>query len=140
MERARVSLHCAQKTAQSAILNLEQGDTVTRWGRLVFHVTNVDALWTHLNERGFDPEIPQDASWGERYFHMPDPDGHHCRLLVRYNDARELRWHSALSLPGEAFGCWVNNRKDTLYGRALRSPKLRPQGNPPRQSCRSSVE
>jgi Tn3 transposase DDE domain len=33
-------------------------------------------LWTHLNERGFDPEIPKDASWGERYFHMPDPDGH----------------------------------------------------------------
>ena len=62
--------------AQSAILNLEQGNTVTRWGRLVFHVTNVDVLWTHLNERGFDPEIPQDASWGERYFHMPDPDGH----------------------------------------------------------------
>jgi catechol 2,3-dioxygenase-like lactoylglutathione lyase family enzyme len=62
--------------AQSAILNLEQGDTVTRWGRLVFHVTNVDALWTHLNERGFDPEIPKDASWGERYFHMLDPDGH----------------------------------------------------------------
>lgn len=64
------------KDAQSAILNLEQGDTVTRWGRLVFHVTNVDALWTQLNESGFDPEIPQNASWGERYFHMPDPDGH----------------------------------------------------------------
>src|ERR1700737_982352 len=52
--------------AQSAILNLEQGDTVTRWGRLIFYVTDVDALWTHLNERGFDPEIPQNASWGER--------------------------------------------------------------------------
>jgi catechol 2,3-dioxygenase-like lactoylglutathione lyase family enzyme len=64
------------KDAQSAILNLEQGDTVTRWGRLVFHVTNVDALWAHLNERGFDPEIPKDASWGGRYFQMPDPDGH----------------------------------------------------------------
>ena len=64
------------KDAQSAILNLEQGDRVTRWGRLIFYVTDVDALWTHLKERGFDPEIPQDASWEERYFHMPDPDGH----------------------------------------------------------------
>lgn len=64
------------RDTQSAILNLEQGDTVTRWGRLVFRVTDVDGLWTYLNERGFDPEIPQDASWGERYFHMPDPDGH----------------------------------------------------------------
>ncbi len=64
------------KDAQSAILNLEQGGTVTRWGRLVFHVTNVDALWIQLSESGFDPDIPQDASWGERHFHMPDPDGH----------------------------------------------------------------
>jgi catechol 2,3-dioxygenase-like lactoylglutathione lyase family enzyme len=64
------------KDRRSAILNLEQGDTVAGWGRIVFHVTNVDALWTQLNERGFHPEIPQDASWGERYFHMPDPDGH----------------------------------------------------------------
>ena len=64
------------RDAQSAILNLEPGDRVTRWGRLIFHVTDVDGLWTHLKERGFDPEIPQDASWGERYFHMLDPDGH----------------------------------------------------------------
>jgi hypothetical protein len=27
-------------------------------------------------EKGFYPDSPQDASWGERYFHMPDPDGH----------------------------------------------------------------
>ena len=64
------------KDAQSAILNLEQGEPVTRWGRLIFYVTDVDAFWSHLKERGFDPEIPRDAPWGERYFHMPDPDGH----------------------------------------------------------------
>jgi catechol 2,3-dioxygenase-like lactoylglutathione lyase family enzyme len=62
--------------SESAILNLEQGDTVARWGRLIFHVTDVDAFWMHLKDKGFDPEIPQDASWGERYFHMLDPDGH----------------------------------------------------------------
>jgi catechol 2,3-dioxygenase-like lactoylglutathione lyase family enzyme len=62
--------------SESAILNLEQGDTVSRWGRLIFHVTDVDAFWAHLKERGFNPEIPRDASWGERYFHMLDPDGH----------------------------------------------------------------
>jgi catechol 2,3-dioxygenase-like lactoylglutathione lyase family enzyme len=64
------------KDTQSAILNLEQGEAVTRWGRLIFYVTDLDALWNHLKDRGFDPEIPRDASWGERYFHMPDPDGH----------------------------------------------------------------
>ena len=62
--------------SESAILNLEQGDTVQRWGRLIFHVTDVDAFWTHLKESGLHPEIPHDASWGERYFHMFDPDGH----------------------------------------------------------------
>ena len=44
------------KDAQSAILNLEQGEAVTRWGRLIFCVTDVDALWNHLKDRGFDPE------------------------------------------------------------------------------------
>ena len=53
----------------SVILNLEQGNSVPRWGRLIFHVTDVDAFWTHLKEKGFDPEIPWDASWGERYFY-----------------------------------------------------------------------
>jgi catechol 2,3-dioxygenase-like lactoylglutathione lyase family enzyme len=62
--------------SESAILNLERGDTVSRWGRLIFHVTDVDAFWKHLKEKGYDPEIPRNASWGERYFHMLDPDGH----------------------------------------------------------------
>ena len=30
----------------------------------------------YLMEKGFHPDSPQDASWGERYFHLPDPDGH----------------------------------------------------------------
>ena len=58
------------------ILNLEQGESVTRWGRLIFHVADVDACWAYLRGKGFHPESPRDASWGERYFHMPDPDGH----------------------------------------------------------------
>jgi catechol 2,3-dioxygenase-like lactoylglutathione lyase family enzyme len=58
------------------ILNLEEGDTSDRWGRLIFHVSDVDRMWAHLVEMGFRPDRPQDASWGERYFHMFDPDGH----------------------------------------------------------------
>jgi catechol 2,3-dioxygenase-like lactoylglutathione lyase family enzyme len=41
--------------SDSAILNLEQGDTVSRWGRLIFHVTDVDPFWTHLKQKGFHP-------------------------------------------------------------------------------------
>ena len=30
--------------SESAILNLERGDSVSRWGRLIFHVTDVDVF------------------------------------------------------------------------------------------------
>ena len=65
-----------KKDGQGPILNLEPGRSVTGWGRLIFYVADVDAIWAYLREKGFHPESPQDASWGERYFHMPDPDGH----------------------------------------------------------------
>ena len=64
------------KDEKGPILNLEQGRSVTGWGRLIFYVADVDAIWGYLQEKGFHPESSQDASWGERYFHMPDPDGH----------------------------------------------------------------
>jgi catechol 2,3-dioxygenase-like lactoylglutathione lyase family enzyme len=58
------------------ILNLEHGNAGIQWGRLIFHVSDVDRFWAYLTEKGFYPDSPHDASWGERYFHMPDPDGH----------------------------------------------------------------
>src|SRR2546430_17368836 len=58
------------------ILNLEQGNPVAHWGRMIFYVADVDAFWAYLRGKGFDPETPRDASWGERYFHMSDPNGH----------------------------------------------------------------
>ena len=64
------------KDANSPILNLEQGRSVPGWGRMIFYVGDVDAFWEYLRGKGFNPEKPRDASWGERYFHMPDPDGH----------------------------------------------------------------
>ena len=70
--------------AEYPILNLEQGRSATGWGRIIFYVADVDAFWAYLKERGFDPPRPQDASWGERYFHMLDPNGHElsfARLL-----------------------------------------------------------
>ena len=58
------------------ILNLEHGNASIQWGRLIFHVSDVDRFWAYLMEKGFHPDNPHDASWGERYFHMPDPDGY----------------------------------------------------------------
>jgi hypothetical protein len=31
---------------------------------------------TQVAYHGLGMDSPQDASWGERYFHLPDPDGH----------------------------------------------------------------
>lgn len=47
------------------------------WGRLIFHVADVDALYAHARTLGLHPHAPpEDAPWGERYFHLTDPDGH----------------------------------------------------------------
>ena len=47
------------------------------WGRLIFHVDDVDALYQRLVQAGLTPSTePADASWGERYFHIEDPDSH----------------------------------------------------------------
>jgi catechol 2,3-dioxygenase-like lactoylglutathione lyase family enzyme len=62
--------------AEDAILNLEQGASSAGWGRIIFHVTDVDELWAYLKAKGFNPLPPSDAPWGERYFHLHDPDGH----------------------------------------------------------------
>ena len=47
------------------------------WGRLIFHVDDVDAHYRRLAGFGHSPSTePADAPWGERYFHIDDPDGH----------------------------------------------------------------
>jgi uncharacterized glyoxalase superfamily protein PhnB len=47
------------------------------WGRIVFHVEDVDAAYERLRAAGYRPEAePRDAEWGERFFHLLDPDGH----------------------------------------------------------------
>jgi len=52
-ERASFSSLRASNSG-SVILNLEQGASMPQWGRLIFHVSDVDAFWTHLWEKGFD--------------------------------------------------------------------------------------
>ena len=47
------------------------------WGRVIIHVDDVDALHARARAAGLAPkEPPRDAEWGERYFHLTDPDGH----------------------------------------------------------------
>jgi catechol 2,3-dioxygenase-like lactoylglutathione lyase family enzyme len=65
------------------ILNLQHGNTDTEWGRLIFHVSDVDLFWAYLKEEGFHPDSPQDASWGERYFLSAIPMAMSFHLLIR---------------------------------------------------------
>jgi catechol 2,3-dioxygenase-like lactoylglutathione lyase family enzyme len=64
-------------------LNLElSGDVATKWGRIVLHCGDVDAMHQHLRAHGQSPPTPRDAPWGERYFHVRDPDGHEISLAT----------------------------------------------------------
>lgn len=55
----------------------EEVGEVAGWGRTIFYVEDVDAMYARVVEAGFVPEFePRDATWGERYFHVRDPDGH----------------------------------------------------------------
>jgi len=47
------------------------------WGRVIFYHSEVDTLYQRLVEAGYRPDTaPRDAEWGERFFHLTDPDGH----------------------------------------------------------------
>jgi uncharacterized glyoxalase superfamily protein PhnB len=52
-------------------------DVATGWGRAIFHVDDVDALYRRAVANGLSPRAePRDASWGERMFPIYDPNGH----------------------------------------------------------------
>ncbi len=47
------------------------------WGRVILWVDDVDAVHARALAAGHRPStVPVDAPWGERYFHISDPDGH----------------------------------------------------------------
>jgi catechol 2,3-dioxygenase-like lactoylglutathione lyase family enzyme len=66
--------------AGSSYLNLGYRPDTGRnegWGRAIFYVADVDAMYERALASGYAPEFePRDATWGERYFHLRDPDGH----------------------------------------------------------------
>ena len=62
-------------------LNLQRGAGGTArwsgWGRIVFWVHDVDVMHARAVAAGAVPSTsPADAPWGERFFHVDDPDGH----------------------------------------------------------------
>ena len=65
-------------------LILDTRGPVLWWGRVIVHVSDVDAIYHKALAAGYQPDAaPADASWGERYFHISDPDGHEISIAKR---------------------------------------------------------
>ena len=69
--------------AVKSYLNLKLGKThSTDFGRIIFYTDDVDELFAYMqddktvSELGKFESKPQDAIWGERFFHLLDPDGY----------------------------------------------------------------
>ena len=60
------------------------------WGRLILYVDDVDAHYQRLTGFGLSPTTaPADARWGERYFHIDDPDGHELSFAKPLSGGRQ---------------------------------------------------
>jgi catechol 2,3-dioxygenase-like lactoylglutathione lyase family enzyme len=72
-------------------LNLMAGEPPeSPWGRIIIHVTNVDAIYRYALDSGLTPGgKPEDAPWGERYFHIRDPDGNELSFARPLDDLEE---------------------------------------------------
>lgn len=65
--------------AGDAFVNLIDNDhhRRTHWGRVIFRVASADRQYERLVSEGIATDAPpKNAAWGERYFHVTDPDGH----------------------------------------------------------------
>lgn len=78
------------RDTQSAILNLEQGKPVTRWGRLIFYVTDVDALWNHLKDGDLIPRFHGMPRGENAISTCPIRTATSCRLPGRSVDSERV--------------------------------------------------
>lgn len=71
--------------AHAMYLNLEERERSSGsrdFGRIIFHTEDVDKLYSFMKNDSVISATailenePRDASWGERFFHVRDPDGY----------------------------------------------------------------
>ena len=81
--------------ASKSYLNLrinEVSAEVTHWSRIIFYVDDVDKIFTYMQNDetisvlGKLESKPQDATWGERFFHVLDPDGYRLSFATPIGD------------------------------------------------------
>ena len=62
------------------------------FGRIIFYVDDVDELFTYMKNDetisglGKLESKPEDATWGERFFHALDPDGYKLSFATPIGD------------------------------------------------------
>ncbi|MGI0083093.1 MAG: VOC family protein [Nitrosopumilaceae archaeon] len=77
-------------------LNLELSNADTRgdFGRIIFHSDDVDKLYAYIKNDDYISKLgtfenePSDASWGERFFHMRDPDYYQLSFAMPIRKSR----------------------------------------------------
>ena len=74
-------------------LRINAGSTeATHWSRIIFYVDDVDELFSYMENDetisglGKLESKPQDATWGERFFHLLDPDGYKLSFATPIGD------------------------------------------------------
>lgn len=76
--------------AGSGALNLRAAADDPAWAplaRIIFWVSDVDEQHARAVAAGLNPDFsPRDAAWGERYFHITDPDGHGLSFARKLRD------------------------------------------------------
>ena len=79
--------------AVKSYLNLKLNKThSTDFGRIIFYTDDVDELFSYmesdkmLSGLGKLESKPQDATWGERFFHMLDPDDYKLSFATPLGD------------------------------------------------------
>jgi len=79
--------------AAKSYLNLKLNETrLPNFGRIIFYVDDVDELFAYMENDEIISALgkleskPKDAVWGERFFHMLDPDGYKLSFATPIGD------------------------------------------------------
>jgi catechol 2,3-dioxygenase-like lactoylglutathione lyase family enzyme len=68
---------------------------IQHFGRIIFHTEDVDKLYSYFKSNigistviSFENE-PTDAAWGERYFHIREPDGYQLSFAKPFDNEKK---------------------------------------------------
>ena len=76
--------------------HMDNDERKIHFGRIIFHTEDVDKLYSYFKSNiiistiiSFENE-PTDAAWGERYFHIREPDGYQLSFAKPFDEKKNL--------------------------------------------------